>query len=176
MTQFQRHDSYFNTRFTGSTPMSQKLKMQLNLGTADAEKLGLDPDDCKDGQTVTVGSKAVADELLKRGWAVAEGDDARSVQARNPAEPQPQATNAPAGINVAITDNPGTATVRTKRGAAASAAAESDADTSPLSDSNADEAIDQIGRMRSRDKLQHVVDNDTRVSVQNAARERLKVL
>lgn len=47
---------------------------------------------------------------------------------------------------------------------------------SPVSDSNADEAIEAIGRMRSRDRLQHIVANDKRVSVQKAAQERLDSL
>jgi hypothetical protein len=55
-------------------------------------------------------------------------------------------------------------------------AGDEDDDDSPLSDSNVDEAIESISRMRSRERLQHVVDNDSRVSVKNAARKRLESL
>lgn len=66
---------------------------------------------------------------------------------------------------------------RQGRGTPDTAVEEGDeADASPVSDSNADEAIEQIGRMRSRDKLQHIVDNDGRVSVKKAAQERLESL
>lgn len=51
-----------------------------------------------------------------------------------------------------------------------------DVDESPVSDSNAVEAIEQIGTMRSKDKLQHVIDNDQRVTVKEAAKRRLKDL
>lgn len=47
------------------------------------------------------------------------------------------------------------------------------ADNSPVSDSNAADAINQIGKMRSRDRLQHIIDNDQRVTVQDAAKRRL---
>jgi hypothetical protein len=49
-------------------------------------------------------------------------------------------------------------------------------DDSPVSDTNADEAIEQVGRMRSKDRLQHVIDNDKRSTVQDAARKRLEAL
>ena len=48
-----------------------------------------------------------------------------------------------------------------------------DDDDSPVSDTNADEAIATVQKMRSRDRLQHVADNDKRKSVQDAARKRL---
>lgn len=51
-----------------------------------------------------------------------------------------------------------------------------DADASPLSDTDATHAIDQISRMRSRDRLQHVIDSDKRTTVQDAARKRLEAL
>lgn len=136
----------------------KKLKLLLNIGTADKEKLGLK--ETREGQTVTVGDK-VAEELLSRGWAALEGQNAPAPSAR----PGRQATAAPAGIPVAIVDDE------------AGDAEESDADeTSPIADLNADEAVEAVGRMRSRDKLQHVIDNDTRVSVQNAAKQRLSQL
>lgn len=52
----------------------------------------------------------------------------------------------------------------------------SDADESPVSDTNADEAIESIGRMRSKDRLQHVIDNDKRSTVKEAAQKRLEAL
>lgn len=45
--------------------------------------------------------------------------------------------------------------------------------TSPVAGQNADEAIDHINRMRSADKLQEIIDADTRVTVTEAARRRL---
>jgi hypothetical protein len=48
--------------------MTVKLVMQTNLGTTDAKRMGIAP--AKDGQTIEV-EGAAAEELLKRGWAVA---------------------------------------------------------------------------------------------------------
>jgi len=45
-----------------------KLKMTTNLGTEDARRLGLDPEECTEGATIDAKQPA-ADELLKRGWA-----------------------------------------------------------------------------------------------------------
>jgi len=49
-------------------------------------------------------------------------------------------------------------------------------DESPVSDSNADEAIASIVLMRSKDKLQHIIDNDKRVTVVDAAKKRMSQL
>lgn len=62
------------------------------------------------------------------------------------------------------------------RKAAQTEPADDDADVSPLSGEDATHAIDQIGRMRSKDRLQHVIDNDKRTTVQDAARKRLEAL
>lgn len=51
-----------------------------------------------------------------------------------------------------------------------------EAEESPVSDTNADEAVEAVGRMRSREKLQHVIDNDKRASVKAAAQQRLTEL
>jgi hypothetical protein len=56
-----------------------------------------------------------------------------------------------------------------------SKAAES-ADESPLSDENVTDAIDLISRMKSKERLQHIVATDKRVSVQKAAQARLEAL
>lgn len=53
---------------------------------------------------------------------------------------------------------------------------ETDADTSPVSDSNATDAVEQVGRMRSTEKLQQIVDSDKRSSVKDAAQKRLDEL
>lgn len=63
-----------------------------------------------------------------------------------------------------------------KRGKAAASADDDTADTSPLSDEDAAHAIDQIGRMRSKDRLQSVIDADKRKTVQDAAKARLEAL
>lgn len=47
---------------------------------------------------------------------------------------------------------------------------------SPVGDELAPEAIDEIGRMRSKEKLQSIIDSDERVTVQEAARKRLAEL
>lgn len=65
-----------------------------------------------------------------------------------------------------------------KEGAAPQRAAEGD-DTggeSPVSDKPAPEAIEMVGRMRSKDQLQAVADHDKRSSVASAARDRLQSL
>ncbi len=149
-----------------------QVKLLVNIGSADAVKLGLDfPDECREGETVDVGEK-VAAELLKRGWAVAEGEDARAVAARNPAEPQQQASAAPSGILAPIIEESGTRRGR-KAKAAPAEGEESDADTSPLSEENATDAIDHISRMRSRERLQQIAANDKRDTVKAAAQKRL---
>lgn len=49
-------------------------------------------------------------------------------------------------------------------------------DHSPVSAKNAAEAIEQIGNMRSKEKLQHIIDNDPRVTVKDAATQRLAAI
>lgn len=65
---------------------------------------------------------------------------------------------------------------RLERQVGGGASPDGGADESPLSDTNADEAIEAVGRMRSRDRLQHVVDNDKRATVKAAAQKRLDEL
>jgi hypothetical protein len=64
----------------------------------------------------------------------------------------------------------------TFRGVAGPAPIHGVPEESPVSDSNADEAITQIGTMRSKDKLQHIIDNDKRVTVVDAAKKRIAQL
>src|SRR5688572_9013883 len=52
----------------------------------------------------------------------------------------------------------------------------SEADESPLSETNASEAIDQISRMRNQDKLNSIVSTDSRPTVKAAAQKRLDEL
>jgi hypothetical protein len=47
---------------------------------------------------------------------------------------------------------------------------------SPVSDSNADEAVETVGRMRSQDRLRHIAETDKRASVKAAAQKRLSEL
>lgn len=47
---------------------------------------------------------------------------------------------------------------------------------SPVVDQTAAEAIEHIANMRSKPKLQAIIDNDTRPTVQEAARHRLAAL
>lgn len=61
-------------------------------------------------------------------------------------------------------------------GVAAPASIHGVSEESPVSESNANEAIAQIANMRSKDKLQHVIDNDPRVTVKEAAKKRLAEL
>ena len=49
-------------------------------------------------------------------------------------------------------------------------------EVSPVSEENAHEAIEKIGRMTSKPRLQHVIDNDKRSTVQEAARKRLEAI
>ena len=62
------------------------------------------------------------------------------------------------------------------RGVAPAPAVRGVPEESPVSDTNASEAIDAIGRMTSKDKLQHVIDNDPRVTVKEAAKKRVASL
>lgn len=145
--------------------MSKRLRLLLNIGTADATKLGLK--ETREGKVVSVGDD-VGKILTDHGWAAPEGEAAPVPVAPRAGR---QASNAPSGLNlptdtkiVGAADSGGTVEEVT------------DADTSPVSGDNADEAIDQIGRMRSREKLQSIVDSDPRTTVKNAARERLRAL
>lgn len=45
--------------------------------------------------------------------------------------------------------------------------------TSPVADKNVAEAMAQIGNMRSKEKLQQIIDHDQRVTVREAAGKRL---
>lgn len=47
---------------------------------------------------------------------------------------------------------------------------------SPVADLNAHDAVDKVNRMTSKDRLQLVVDHDTRTSVKEAATKRLSEL
>lgn len=64
---------------------------------------------------------------------------------------------------------------RTKKGAAATADEEGGG-TSPVKGQPAHEAIDHIGRMTSKDRLQAIADNDERATVKKAAEDRLAEL
>lgn len=69
-----------------------RLKLTLNIGKADATRLGLKATTA--GDVVDVGAEAT-DELLKRGWGVAAADEpARTQPAPSPAN---TAGNKPTG-------------------------------------------------------------------------------
>jgi hypothetical protein len=141
--------------------MSKSLKLLINIGTADQQRLALKKN--KEGDIVTV-EDAVAKELLTRGWATHKDSDAPAPEAR---PSRKQATEAPAGVPK-IDIAGGAVDI--------DGGDDDDADTSPVSESNAGEAADQISRMRSRDRLQEIIDRDPRVSVKEAARKRLATL
>lgn len=65
---------------------------------------------------------------------------------------------------------------RNLRTPGAPAEASPNTDDDPVSEMNAPEAIDSINRMRSKEKLQAVVDNDPRASVKEAAKQKLASL
>jgi hypothetical protein len=50
----------------------KKLKLQLNIGTGDARRLGLEK--TRAGETVSV-EKEAADEMLSKGWAIEPGQE-----------------------------------------------------------------------------------------------------
>jgi hypothetical protein len=74
-----------------------QVTFRLNLGTLDAERLGLDPAKCREGMTAKV-SKAVGDQLVKRHIAV---EDIKAV----PPEPM-KAVPPPADITTNQTAPP----------------------------------------------------------------------
>lgn len=143
--------------------MSKRLRLLLNIGTADATKLGLK--ETREGKVVSV-SDDVGKILTDHGWAAPEGDAAPVPVAPRGGR---QASNAPSGLNLP-TDT------KIVGGADSGGTVEEVDETSPVSDDNADVAIDKIGRMTSRENLQAIADNDTRVTVQKAARDRLGAL
>jgi hypothetical protein len=138
----------------------KKLKLLVNIGSVDAKKLGLK--ETREGQTVSVDDKFV-DIMLKNGWASPEGK--APVRGAGPAKPLPERMpDDPAAL--LPDEEPGTVTEEGE-------AEDEGGEESPLSDSNATDAIEQISRMRSQEKLQHVIDNDPRSTVKDAARKRL---
>jgi hypothetical protein len=96
-------------------------------------------------------------------------------------EPDPERSKSyKAGETYEVTDDHGNRWIR--RNAAVLAVDEArkvkgeDADESPLSDENVTDALDLITRMKSKDRLQHIIANDKRATVQKAAQARLDVL
>lgn len=70
-----------------------RIRLKLNLGTADARRVGLNPADATDGATVDVTERYAA-ELVRRNWAEAvdggdAGDDARPGFKLERREPNP---------------------------------------------------------------------------------------
>lgn len=142
----------------------KRLKLLTNIGTADRDKLGLK--ETQEGKTVSV-NDAVAKELLQRGWASEDG--VRPAPEARP--PTRQASDAPAGVSI-----PSDAKIVGGADSGGDVEEVDDADESPVSGDNAGDAIDQISRMKSRDKLQHIVNSDPRATVKKAAQDRLGAL
>jgi hypothetical protein len=133
-----------------------KYRLNANLGLEDARRckllgshLSLDPKDLAEGETVDL-NEASVDYLT------------------NPKQ---------RGL-VALLEPAGRAAKSAIEAATESEEAETEniADESPVSADNAHEAIDQISRMRSPDKLQAIIDTDTRPTVKKAAKDRLDAL
>lgn len=57
-----------------------KLKLLLNIGKQDNEKLGLDK--TLEGETVNVTDQKIADFLIAKGWAAHDGDVPETTPAR----------------------------------------------------------------------------------------------
>jgi hypothetical protein len=137
-----------------------RLKLKRSIGREDLKKLGLnDQDDPNAAKAATVYveesvhdfKKDVAEQLLKRNLGEQTNEPVTEHQETLHAVPARPAITAPA--------------VET-----------TEADESPVSADNAHEAIDQISRMRSPDKLQAIIDTDTRPTVKKAAKDRLDAL
>jgi hypothetical protein len=150
----------------------RKLKLLTNLGTIDAAKLGIDtdPEGLQAGKTVSVDEKFV-DIMVKNAWAAPEGAKAAVAPGRV-AKPLPdRMPDDPAALLPG--EKPGKVTAKVEGEEGDESEEEED---SPVSDMNAPEAIEAIERSRSKDKLQHIIDNDQRSTVQDAARKRLESL
>jgi hypothetical protein len=52
-----------------------RVRLQLNIGTKDSQRLGLDANKARAGETIDV-RQAVADELIRNLWAVDARDEA----------------------------------------------------------------------------------------------------
>lgn len=130
-----------------------KVAFRTNLGSIDAKKLGLDHKKCQSGKSLDV-TKDVAEALQKMGVAVPEED----------ATSDPLIQSARGVPDAEVT------------GVAEAPAVKGVEEGSPVSNENAAEAIADIGNMRSKEKLQHIIDNDPRVTVKDAAKKRLASL
>jgi hypothetical protein len=138
-----------------------RLKLTRSIGSEDLKKLGLhnhenDPNAAKAAKVYVEGSvhdfkNDTAETLLKRNLG--------------------EQTNEP------VTEHPETLhAVPVRPTITAPAPETTEADESPVSADNAHEAIDQISRMRSPDKLRAIIDTDTRPTVKKAAQDRLDAL
>lgn len=131
------------------------VAFRQNVGTIDAHKHGLDHKKCQIAMDANV-SESAADALLASGVAV----DARKAD----------------DDELIVSHREEQAKKATVKAVAKAPEIKGVEEESPVSQSNADEAIASIATMRSKDKLQHIIDNDTRVTVKEAAKKRLAAL
>jgi hypothetical protein len=134
-----------------------QVVFKTNLGTIDAKKFGLDYKKCQKAMTVDVSADLAAE--LKERNLVLSPEEAKNDELIQSA--------------LGVSKEEFTKTVK---GEAKSPAIKGVEEESPVSNENAAEAIADIGNMRSKEKLQHIVDNDPRVTVKEAAKKRLASL
>jgi hypothetical protein len=178
------------------------VKFLLNIGTADQRLLRLN-EAYLDGQVVEVGDTE-ADILVRRGWARLFDQKEEDANLLREQEAAIAAAMPAARLELAKEKAKQAAVERIKAAEASPAKEakqagpvpspaalenaaeaarkldnqtdESEADSSPVSEDNAHEAIDQISRMRSPEKLQTIIDTDDRETVKRAAQKRLDEL
>lgn len=145
-----------------------KVVMRVNLGSIDAKAHGLDHTKLQQGMEAEVGKDA-GEWLLKEGHAV------EASKVVKPPEPQNEVkvvAVAPKSnvLGVPITKDDGERSHLTK----AEREDIEESSPSPVEEAAANEAKDEISRMRSKEKLQEIADKDQRPSVRMAAKKRLE--
>ena len=157
--------------------MSKTVRILRTLGSDDKRRL-FGPDEKRDfrERAIVDLDDEKADALIKEGkaWEMGSESERKDQESRNAdILAQAQAAAEREAVQEAAAKEAKDALAKAKAAHAVTPGAPT---TSPVAALNADEAIVHVGAMRSKDKLQSVIDNDSRVTVQEAARKRLAEL
>jgi hypothetical protein len=145
-----------------------KIVMRVNLGSIDAKAHGLDHSKLQQGMEADV-SKGAAEWLIKEGHAVPA-----SKVVKEPDPPAPVVNVAAVAPRPAVRGIPQVADdVKADKPSDDEGDEGEGDDESPVHDIPANEAIDKISRMRTKERLEHIANNDQRPTVKAAAEKRL---
>jgi hypothetical protein len=153
---------------------SSKLYVKLNIGDDDVKR-GFPR--AFEGDVIDVSDENIAEQMIRNGWA--ETYDAETVKQRQEAIADRDATLLMAQVQnrKAMAEAEKRAEERlSAMGHHTAVKSVANPDDSPVSTSNVTEATSQIAGMRSKEKLQSIVDNDPRSTVKEAAKRRIAEL